>query len=98
MTVNILGVMVGMQRAAKRRGDTRSGLLTRAALDFISTSGGTFVKKEAGRQRSVHAGPIVGERTTRKAAGPTAIERAPKASVSRAKPSVAKTRKSALID
>jgi predicted RNase H-like HicB family nuclease len=81
--------------AAKRRGDTRSGLLTRAALDFISISGGTFVKKEAGRQRSVYAGPIVGERTTRKAAGPTAMERAPKASVSRAKRSVAKTRKSA---
>ena len=80
--------------AAKRRGDTRSGLLTRAALDFISISDGTFVKK-ASRQRSVYAGPIVGERTTRKAAGPTAIERAPKASVSRAKPSVAKTRKSA---
>jgi predicted RNase H-like HicB family nuclease len=81
--------------AAKRHGDTRSGLLTRAALDFISISGGTFVKKEAGRQRSVYAGPIVGERTTRQAAGPTAIKRAPKASVSRAKPSVAKTRKSA---
>jgi hypothetical protein len=81
--------------AAKQRGDTRSGLLTRAALDFISISGGTFVKKAAGRQRSVYAGPIVGERTTRKAAGPTAIERAPKASVSRAKPSVTKTRKSA---
>jgi predicted RNase H-like HicB family nuclease len=80
--------------AAKRRGDTRSGLLTRAALDFISISGGTFVKK-AGRQRSGYAAPIVGERTARKAAGPTAIERAPKASVRRAEPSVAKTRKSA---
>lgn len=38
--------------AAKLRGDTRSDLLTRAALDFIRMPGGALVKKESGKPGS----------------------------------------------
>ena len=81
--------------AAKIRGDTRSGLLTRAALDFISMPSGTLVKNVTGKVRTAYAGTFLREKAAGKVPRSIAIERATKGPTGRAKSSAAKTKKSA---
>ena len=73
--------------AAKIRGDTRSGLLTRAALDFISMSGGSLVTNVTGKVGTTYA------KTAGKLPRAAAIERATKIPTSRARVSAAKTKR-----
>lgn len=81
--------------AAKIRGDTRSGLLTRAALDFISFPGGSLVKNVTGKVRTAYAATYLREKTGSKMPRTTAIVHATKEPMSRAKSSAAKNKKSA---
>ena len=80
--------------AAKIRGDTRSGLLTRAALDFISMPRGTLVKDATGRVRTAYAGADL-KGVASKAIKSTATERTTKLARSKAKAAAAKTKRSA---